>query len=583
VTPDFHLTVVRDGPEDGAPTLRIQTSRATSLGSIPDGSILVAMLGTVGQEAAASVLAQAFRDDPYQQHCSVRGTASCVVLDQRSGTVIAIAPPIGHQQVFWSSGANSINFASRPVVLADLSDAPPKIRLDALFQYVYFRMVPSPDTIFENIYKLDGGHRLRWEGGETRATRYWQPQFNETATFTESEASAELHRVLRLSVERALGSTNAAGTFLSGGLDSSSVTGFAAQCRPGITSVTMGFAARGYDETEYARIASRKFGTTPLEYCVTPDAVLSTLQTISAAFPEPFGNSSAAAVYHCGRVSRECGLDLLLAGDGGDELFGGNERYAKQMIFERYRKIPGTVRRAVIEPLLQGATQVTSAFPIGKAASYVQQANIPLPDRLESYNFLHRHAPEEIFAEELLAQVDSSAPLQQLRDEFSVPNNASTVNRMMFLDWKFTLHDNDLVKVNNMCRLAGIDVAYPMLDTAVIDFSLRLPGDWKVRRGQLRWFYRRAMRHFLPHEIIKKKKHGFGLPFGVWTRTHDGLRRLSEDALAALGERGYFRPEFLQHALRLHRYGHASYYGELVWILMVLEFWLQKHLPTARL
>jgi asparagine synthase (glutamine-hydrolysing) len=90
------------------------------------------------------------------------------------------------------------------------------------------------------------------------------------------------------------------------------------------------------------------------------------------------------------------------------------------------------------------------------------------------------------------------------------------------------------------------------------------------------------MRSFLPHAIITKTKHGFGLPFGVWTRTHEGLRRLSEDALGSLAERGFFQPAFLRQALVLHREGHASYYGELVWILMVFELWLREHLPDAR-
>jgi asparagine synthase (glutamine-hydrolysing) len=214
---------------------------------------------------------------------------------------------------------------------------------------------------------------------------------------------------------------------------------------------------------------------------------------------------------------------------------------------------------------------------------YIRQANTPLPDRLQNYNFLHRHNPAEIFAPELLEQVDVSAPLRALREEYAVPDTSDPINRMLFLDWKFTLHDNDLVKVNTMCDLAGVEVAYPMLDQALVDFSRRLPGDWKVRDGQLRWFYKRAMQGFLPDEIINKTKHGFGLPFGVWTRTHPGLQRLSQQSLESLSTRGYFRPEFLREAMRLHREGHASYYGELVWILMVLELWLQAHYPDARL
>jgi asparagine synthase (glutamine-hydrolysing) len=226
---------------------------------------------------------------------------------------------------------------------------------------------------------------------------------------------------------------------------------------------------------------------------------------------------------------------------------------------------------------------VTRAFPIGKADSYIVHANVPLPDRLQSYNFLHRHDPAEVFSADLLAAIGRDGPLALLREEYSAPLTSSAVDRMLFLDWKFTLHDNDLIKVNTMCELAGVDVAYPMLDQSLIDFSIRLPGDWKVRDGQLRWFYRRAMAGFLPREILEKTKHGFGLPFGTWTRTHARLKRMAEDSLASLAGRGYFRREFLQQALRMHAAGHASYYGELVWILMVLELWLQRHMPAARL
>ena len=121
-----------------------------------------------------------------------------------------------------------------------------------------------------------------------------------------------------------------------------------------------------------------------------------------------------------------------------------------------------------------------------------------------------------------------------------------------------------------------------MLDHALVDLSCSVPGSLKMRGDELRWFYKYATRSLLPEEIIRKKKHGFGLPFGVWTRTHPGLRRLSESAIESLAERGIFRPEFLRDTLRLHREGHAAYYGELVWVLMALEIWLAANADTAR-
>ncbi len=309
---------------------------------------------------------------------------------------------------------------------------------------------------------------------------------------------------------------------------------------------------------------------------MTPEDVCSAIGEVATAFDEPFGNSSAIPVYFCARLAREHGVQRMLAGDGGDELFAGNARYAKQMLFERYFDLPAVVRNGLLEPLLLGSP--LGRLPLArKGAAYLRQATIPLPDRLQSWNHLHRHAAAEVFHRDLLGRIDPGAPLRGWREEYAVHPQASAVDRMLFLDWKFTLHDNDLVKVNTMCGLAGVDVAYPMLDPELVDFSCRVPGELKLRDRQLRWFYKHALAGFLPREIIDKRKHGFGLPFGVWMRSHEGLRRLSEDALAAIGERRLFEPRFLDEVLRMHREDAAGYYGEFVWVLTVLELWLQAH------
>src|SRR5262249_866675 len=158
-----------------------------------------------------------------------------------------------------------------------------------------------------------------------------------------------------------------------------------------------------------------------------------------------------------------------------------------------------------------------------------------------------------VFAAGLLDRIDRDAALGLLRSEYDETDDASAVNRMLHLDWQFTLQDNDLVKVNSMCRHAGIDVAYPMLDDELVAYSCRIPAHDKVRRGDLRRFYRRAMRGFLPDAIIDKKKHGFGLPFGVWTRSHAGLHELAAGSIAALKRRNIFEPRFLDRVLTLHR------------------------------
>jgi asparagine synthase (glutamine-hydrolysing) len=300
---------------------------------------------------------------------------------------------------------------------------------------------------------------------------------------------------------------------------------------------------------------------------------LAELPKIAAAYDEPFGNSSALPAYFCARFAAADGRQRLLAGDGGDELFAGNERYAKQQVFEHYAKLPGWGQRYLLEPLvfklLPDSNRLTN-----KARSYIRQAKVPLPDRLQTYNFLNLHGAHNIVTDALWDAVDAELPLQLDRELYRQPARASRLNRMLYLDWHHTLADNDLRKVNRMCQLAGIEVEYPMLDDRLVEFSTRVSSRRKMPANRLRDFYKRAVSDFLPREIITKPKHGFGLPFGVWMAEHPGLQQLAADNLSRLRRRSYVRPEFIDEILRLHRDQHAGYYGEFIWVLMMLELWL---------
>ena len=205
-----------------------------------------------------------------------------------------------------------------------------------------------------------------------------------------------------------------------------------------------------------------------------------------------------------------------------------------------------------------------------------------MPDRMESFNLLSRIGAARVLDPSLLELVDQGGPLRAQRRTYAGAAADSTINRMLHYDWKFTLADTDLPKVRGAAGLAGVTVGYPLLADEIVDFSLRLPSEYKIRNFRLRWFFKEALRDFLPDATLKKKKHGFGLPFGPWVTRHAGLRDLAGDSLAGLEHRGIVHAGFRDELMGQLLSAHPGYYGELVWILMMLEQWLATHSNTTR-
>jgi len=507
---------------------------------------------------------------------TLNGGFVLILADYQQQKLILALDPIGQKSLYYAQTDTGLVFASNADAIIAHPDVSDVISQQSIYDYVYFHHCPSPNSIYKQVKKLEGCQLLTFQRNKISLEYYWQPRFKETLNRTPKDAAVELNTKLLKSVQESVFNIEETGAFLSGGLDSSSVAGALSKAYPGQTKTfTMGFDVDGYDEVEYARMAAEQFQTQAHEYYVTPDDTVNAIPKIAAYYDEPFGNSSALAAYYCAKLAKENGVNILLAGDGGDELFAGNERYTKQLLFEKYYAIPKTLRTALRSGLYNLPEVLLKNKLLFKGKRYVEQAEIILPDRLQDYNFLHRHLAEDIFTDSFIQQVDTDIPLRSLRDSYNRPENANALNRMLYMDWKTTLHDNDLVKVNRMCEMVGVDVAYPLLDKEIVELSCTIPSDLKIKKAQLRWFYKHAMQGFLPEKIINKPKHGFGLPFGIWLKDYQPLKELAYDSINSLKKRPYFKSEFLDHVIIMHQSIHASYYGELIWVLMMLELWFQ--------
>ncbi|MBL4584856.1 MAG: hypothetical protein JKX83_09595 [Pseudomonadales bacterium] len=568
-------SVVTDTARTSGPQLSCWKGASVSVAVYADKPIdeSLALAQQIGEQYLAS---------PQSLTSFYGSTFSLVLVDSAKGGVFLSVDLFARFPLYFQQDSNGVRVSTSSIALAsgssdDEAAAKPAskgINSQSIFQYLYFHMVPTPHSIYRDVQAVESSHIV--EITKQQVSKKLIPGLADMRPNKAAANDAQrLRERLAASVEQKSGECKA--TFLSGGLDSSTITGLLAKSRDGdVDAYSVGFDAKGYDEMPYARLAAKHFGVRHHEIYLTPADVVKLLPKIAARYEEPFGNSSALPTLFCATAAAADGHLSMLAGDGGDELFAGNERYAKQKLFEFYFKLPAAARK-LTEATVLPFPLLDKIPPFAKLQSYIQQARIPLPERLETYNFFSRNKPSDVIHPDLVQQLDLAGPLNLLREVYQQPSEADSLHRMLWLDWKQTLADNDLRKVTTMCDLAGVDVHYPMLAPELVELAQTLPSNLLLPGQKLRNFYKTSFADFLPQQIINKPKQGFGLPFGVWMRDYAPLKEMAYDALSDLKKRNYLNADYLDQLVKLHQDDHAAYYGEFIWVFMMLELWLQAH------
>jgi asparagine synthase (glutamine-hydrolysing) len=341
------------------------------------------------------------------------------------------------------------------------------------------------------------------------------------------------------------------------------------------------FSEEKYSEIGFARTTAERFHTNHHEKCLMPGDAASALEEILSYYDEPFANSSALGGFACARMARDLGVKTLLAGDGGDEIFAGNERYASDRYFSAYHSVPAWMRKRLIEPI---AAMLPNAGVLGLPKRYVRRANTPNPRRIFSYGLYFSLPPEEVFDQAFLNLAPPDHWMDIANAHYQAPRGASELNRLMYLDLKLILADNDLRKVSGTAELSGVRVRYPMLDVDLVKLAARIPSRLKLRGFRKRYIFKKAMQGILPERVLNKKKHGFGVPLSQWLLQEPRLKSLLQDVLhdSRTRSRGYFRPEFLDRLAALHHADNTAYYGEAMWYILALELWHRRHLERVR-
>ncbi len=511
----------------------------------------------------------------------LRGAFALAIWDEGERVALLARDRLGVCPLYHTLGLPDLVFASYPRGIFASGRIGREIDNEAIFEYMNYSAVPAPRTAFRKIAKVNPGECVVWKNGETQTRRYWQMQYPEDAVGSQKRLAEDLYARLEDSVRvSSVGlDLNRTGCFLSGGTDSSSIAGLFGRIhkRPANT-FSIGFGESAYDELYYAHVAVQHFKTNHHEYTVTPRDAYEAIPKIVEGYDEPFGNPSAIPAYCCSRLARDCGMDVVLAGDGGDELFGGNERYLTNEMYARYCGLPAVVRRGAIEPIVRGFRHASGFFE--KLQRHISRAYVLNPDRYSSDRFVQEFPLSQIIGPAL---ADPGDRLATVRRYYASAPASSDLNRLLFIDVNMTLGDEDVPKVMRTAELAGIEVRFPYLDHLLAEFSGRIPVDLKIRGFKQRYLFKLATSQLLPDAILRKKKHGFGVPIGIWLKTDPDLRKLCREVLldARTYQRGYFRRQFIEQVMAdsdNDNNPHSHYHGDLLYLFLILELWHRQHM-----
>lgn len=524
------------------------------------------------------------------------GMFAIALWDRETRTLTLARDRLGEKPLYYGWQNGVLLFGSELKALRAHPAFAGEIDRDALTLFLRHNAIPAPYSIYRNIHKLPPG--TYWQAGlDALATGggqlvpYWSArraaERGQANPFSGSddEARAALESVLGQSIGGQMLADVPLGAFLSGGVDSSAVVALmqARSARP-VKTFTIGFDEEGYNEAEHAHAVARHLGTEHTEHYVKPEEAQAVIPLLPTLYDEPFADSSQIPTYLVSRLARSH-VTVSLSGDGGDELFGGYNRYFwAQNIWRRLGWMPTPVRAAL--------AGVLTTLPPTTWNSAFRKFDRLLPARLRYANpgdKLHKLAdilavrnPEEIYwglvshwknpAEIVKGATEPATVLTDSSQWADVPD---LTHRMMYLDTVTYLPDDILTKVDRAAMGVSLETRVPLLDHRVLEFAWTLPLGMKLRDGQSKWLLRQVLYRHVPKELIERPKMGFGIPLDVWLR--GPLKGWAEDLLAPsrLDAEGYFQSGPIQQKWREHLSGQRnwSYY---LWDVLMFEAWRQQ-------
>jgi asparagine synthase (glutamine-hydrolysing) len=526
----------------------------------------------------------------YEQHGRAcvkhfRGMFAFALWDARRQTLLLARDRVGKKPLFYAEAGGQFVFASELQALVQHPGIRRQLDPAALDDYLALGFVPAPRTIFCNIFKLPPATTLVVQangasGFTLQTEKYWELIYLPKATLSEHEGVEATLEQLTEAVRVRLVADVPVGALLSGGIDSSLVVALMSRlCDRPVKTFSIGFQERDFNELGYARLIAERYATEHHELIVQPRAA-EILPDLVRHYGEPFADSSAVPSYHVARLTRQH-VTVALNGDGGDESFGGYERYRAQQMAETYHKVPGWLRHGLVERLAEmlpsGANRRSR---LGKIRRFLRDASLSAGPRYARWlNILRPEERTELYSDAFRHTLAAHRGEGWLEEQIDSSRRAGlgVLDAALAADVNGYLPFDLLVKMDIASMAHSLEARSPFLDHQVMEFAARLPAPYKVRRGCLKFLLKEVGRPLLPARVRRRGKMGFGVPVSTWLRGE--MRPLLEDVLLASRslQRGYFKSEVLRGLVAGHVSGQRDV-GPALWALLWLELWHREFL-----
>ncbi len=508
---------------------------------------------------------------------SLDGMFAFAIWDQRQGCLLLVRDRVGKKPLFYAATPAQIVFASEIKALLRHPSVAPEVNAEALPALFLYGYVPTPQTCYRGIHKLPPGHLLRMNAdGRVRIEAYWDlPLSPPTGRApTEAQAAARVRELVTRAVRRRLMADVPVGAFLSGGLDSSIIVGVMSRLlREPVRTFSIGFAGDPrFDETAYARLAARRFGTTHTEFVAEPSSV-ELVERLVWHHDGPFADSSAIPTYLLARLTREH-VTVALNGDGGDELFAGYLRFAATLVSER---VPAWARGWAARLCAGRPESARHRSLLRRVQKFAGSAALPFAERFTRWVSVFYDDLPRLLDEPSTpgARAGVTPPPAALAPFLARSAAASPLTQLLSLNLKTYLLDDLLVKMDRCSMAHGVEARSPFLDRELLEYVFGLPDRLKLRGGRTKVILRTAFADLLPPEILRRGKMGFGVPLRAWF-TSDLQGYLQEVLLAPTARlRGYLDQRYVRELCQAHGAGGADYSSRL-WLLLTFEMWLRN-------